>query len=78
MKPNQSKEQVQEGSVVFPLKPYTIIQLAGLYGVSGKTLRRWLTPFTIEIGDKSGHYYTIAQVKIILAKLGVPGDLYTD
>jgi transposase-like protein len=78
MKQNLPTEQTRDDGVAFPLKPYTISQLALLYGVTSPTLRKWLKPFTSKIGEKNGHFYTIAQVKTILTNLGIPGDMFIE
>lgn len=54
------------------IKPYTLKELSILYGVDSRTIKVWLTPFTKEIGEKLGRYYTIPQVKIIFEKLDLP------
>ena len=64
--------------VSFSLKAYTVKQLSELYGVSTKTFRRWLTPFSKEIGEKHGHFYNISQVKCIIIRLGIPGDVVVE
>jgi hypothetical protein len=61
-----------------PLKPYTVLELARLYGISDRTMKKWLRPFETEIGEKLGYFYTIAQVKIIFKKLGTPGGTTND
>lgn len=63
---------------VFRLRPYTIAELAIIYGVCKRTLRKWLRPFQEDIGKRQGHFYSIAQVKIIIEKIGLPGDLPLD
>ena len=55
------------------IKHYSTKELAGFYGVCDKTLLKWMKPFISEIGQKQGRFYTVAQVKIIFDKLGVPG-----
>ncbi len=55
------------------VKPYNLKELANLYQVSDKTIKRWLDHFSDELGEKYGNYYTIPQVRIIFDKLGVPG-----
>ena len=60
------------------IKPYTVLELARLYGVSDRTIKKWIKPFEQEIGKKIGYFYTIAQVKIIFEKLGLPGDFIND
>jgi response regulator of citrate/malate metabolism len=60
------------------LKPYTIAELADMYGVSKKTFRKWLEPFQEQIGERNGFFYSIVQVKIIFERLGMPGSFYSD
>jgi transposase len=60
-----------------PLKPYTLKELAKIYGVSIKTMHRWMEPFKDEVGPKRGRYYTIPQVKIFFDNLSLPGE-YTE
>ena len=59
-------------SEVTDVKPYSTKELSNIYGVSDKTLRKWMKPFEESIGKKQGHYYTVAQVEIIFSKLGMP------
>lgn len=54
------------------IKPYTSKEIAGLYGVSPKTLRTWLQPHKQVIGEKVSRYYTALQVRIIFERLGTP------
>jgi uncharacterized protein YjcR len=56
------------------IKAYSVKEIAGLYNISPKTLRRWLTPFAKEIGERKGHSYTPKQIRIIFEELGIPGD----
>jgi transposase-like protein len=58
--------------LVTEIKPYTTKELAAIYGVCDKTLKKWMKPFAVEIGEKQGRYYTVAQVKTIFEKIGVP------
>jgi hypothetical protein len=59
-------------SMVEDIKPYSTKDLAKIYGVCDKTFKKWAKPFETMIGTKNGRYYTVAQVKIIFEKLGVP------
>ncbi|HVI45243.1 MAG TPA: hypothetical protein VM802_10245 [Chitinophaga sp.] len=59
----------------FTLQPYTVKDLADLYGVHRNTFARWLYPFENEIGIRKGYYFNIKQVKIIVDKLGTPGTI---
>jgi hypothetical protein len=56
------------------MRGYTLADLARLYKVCVRTINRWLKPFEEVIGKKQGRYFTVAQVKIIFEKLGVPED----
>ena len=67
-----SKEIIIETTREVFIKPYTHMDLAELYGISYKTLYKWLKPFRDELGKKQGYYYTIPQVKIIFEKLDYP------
>jgi len=51
------------------IRPMTIQQLADRWGVSRRTVRRWLRPFADEIGPRQGNMFTPQQVKIILGHL---------
>lgn len=54
------------------IKPQTKQELAHAYGVSPRTLNRWLTPFQDRIGPRMGHTYTPKQIRIIYELLGPP------
>ena len=55
-----------------PVKTYSVKEIAGLYSISNKTLKKWLTPFEKEIGERQGYFYYPKQVKVIFDKLGLP------
>jgi hypothetical protein len=59
-------------NLVKEIRPYSTKELAGIYNVCDKTMKKWINPFVAEIGVKNGRYYSVAQVKIIFDKLGVP------
>jgi hypothetical protein len=54
------------------VKPYTVKELAGLYGVSPKTLRTWLLPHKEVIGERVSRYFTALQIQLIFDRLGLP------
>jgi hypothetical protein len=60
---------------VIKLKPYSLAELARLYEVCVRTMKKWMLPFEVDIGAKRGRYYTISQVKIIFDKLGLPAEI---
>jgi NADH/NAD ratio-sensing transcriptional regulator Rex len=59
--------------VVKDVKPYSMKQLCDIYQISDKTMRKWLKPFSEQIGQRQGHIYNVAQIAVIFSKLGVPG-----
>ena len=61
-----------------PLKPYSLTELSKLYSVCIKTIKKWMKPFSEEIGEKNGRFYTINQVKVIFSKIGLPGEISND
>ena len=67
-----SNIQEQEGKELIPLRRYSIKELSALYHVHKSTFLGWLKPFQKDIGQRDGHFYTIAQVKIIFQKLDTP------
>lgn len=54
------------------IRPHTHAELALLYGVSWKTLQRWLKRYEKEIGPKIGHFYSANQVNVIFRFIGPP------
>lgn len=54
------------------LRSYSLSELAGLYGIHRDTMRKWLKPFAIDIGERNGRFYSINQVKTIFYRLGWP------
>lgn len=60
------------------LKPYSCKELAGIYGVEKRTFHKWLEPFAAEVGEKHGRFYTVAQVRTIFTRLGLPGQPVED
>ena len=69
------KEKAMSTTINEPMemKHYSTKELARFYGVCDKTLLKWMKPFSNAIGQKQGRYFTVAQVKIIFDKLGMPG-----
>lgn len=55
------------------IRPYTISELATIYGIKPRTMRMWIARHHESIGEKVGRYFTALQVKIIFEKLGLPG-----
>ena len=59
-------------NLIEEIRPSSIKDLAGVYGCCDKTMKKWIIPFNSEVGIKNGRYYSVAQVKIIFDKLGLP------
>ena len=59
-------------NLVREIRPYSTKELAGIYNVCDKTMKKWINPFINEVGEKNGGYYSVVQVKVIFDKLGVP------
>lgn len=55
------------------IRPYNLTELSAIYGVTIRTMKNWLIRHQEAIGEKTGRLYTALQVKIIFAKLGLPG-----
>jgi myosin heavy subunit len=56
-----------------PIKAYNTQQLASLYDVSCKTMRKWLTKFKAQLdGEQLGRRWNLKQVQIIFNHLGHP------
>ena len=62
----------KEKKWLIALKPYTLKEIAGIYGVCKKTLRNWLVPLEPVLGKRIGYLYTIEQVKLIFNNLQLP------
>ena len=56
------------------LDRYSVKELSVFYDVCHRTMKKWIAPFSKDIGEKVGRYYNVNQVKIIFEKLGLPGD----
>jgi hypothetical protein len=55
------------------IRPYSIGELAQIYGVDYRTLKKWLKPLSRKLGKKRGRYYSIDQVCFIFQRLKIPG-----
>lgn len=57
----------------FILRAYSPKEIRNLYGISARSFKKWTEHFKDEIGEAKGRYYNVAQVKIIIERLGTPG-----
>ncbi len=67
-----SNQESSDKKQFITVRPYTIKELSMLYGVSRITFRKWLNKFKQELGERSGRYFSIPQVKIIFRHLDLP------
>lgn len=57
------------------VKPYSLTELANIYGVTNRTMKNWISKHSAAVGEKVGRLYTALQVKVIFEKLGLPGRI---
>jgi transposase-like protein len=65
-------KQKENTSNKIQIRAYSVKEVANLYGISGKILKKWLDDYEKEIGNRKGHFYNPKQMKIIFDKLGAP------
>ena len=54
------------------VQPYLLGELCKIYGVSDKTLKKWINSHEARIGKKCGKYYNARQVETIFQIFGTP------
>lgn len=54
------------------IKPYRLIDLAAIFDVNYRTMKRWMNNFPCELGNKEGKYYSIHQVQFMIGQFGLP------
>ena len=65
-------EETKKENKVFILKPYTTRELSRFYGISYSTMRLWLERIKEKVGEKTGHFFSIKQMEIIIEEFGLP------
>lgn len=60
----------EKGNLI--IRPYFLMDLAALYGVSGRTMRRWIDAKAPQYAKKNSKYFTVEQVQGIINALGIP------
>ena len=60
----------EQGNLV--IRPYRLMDLAAIYDVSTRTMRRWIDAKAPEHGKKNKKYFTVDQVRGIVTALGIP------
>ena len=70
MQKTEKKLFDEDGNLM--IRPYRLKDLAAIYDVSTKTIRRWIDSKASEYSKRSKQYFTIEQVKGIVTALGIP------
>lgn len=60
----------EQGNLI--IRPYRLMDLATIYDVSPRTIRRWIDAKAPELGKKKKKYFTVDQVQGIVTALGIP------
>jgi hypothetical protein len=69
----ENNNSTATGQLRVVIKNYRLGELADMYGVSDRVMRRRIKALEPLIGERDGWYYSARQVKIIFRELGVPG-----
>jgi uncharacterized protein YjcR len=64
-----------EGSII--VRPYRLKDLATIYDVSTRTMRRWIDAKLGDTGKKTTKYFMVEQVKSIMDVVGYPQKIAT-
>jgi hypothetical protein len=70
MKNDTTRYYDQDGKLI--IKPYRMKDLAAIYGVDVRTVRRWMNKLAPTIVRKQAKYFAVQEVTTILEALGVP------
>ena len=70
MQKTQKQLYDEQGNLI--IRPYRLMDLAAIYDVSTRTMRRWIDAKAAEYGKKEKKYFTIEQVKGIITAIGLP------
>ncbi|RYY91029.1 MAG: hypothetical protein EOO15_00370 [Chitinophagaceae bacterium] len=54
------------------IRPYRLKDLAAIYDVSTKTMKKWIDSLKVEVKREKCQYYSIGQVGSIADQLGLP------
>jgi hypothetical protein len=70
MKKDATRYYDQDGRLI--IKPYRMKDLAAIYGVDVRTVRRWMNKLIPAIVRKQAKYFAVHEVTAIIEALGVP------
>ncbi|TCZ74056.1 hypothetical protein [Flaviaesturariibacter aridisoli] len=54
------------------IRPYRLKDLAAIYDVSTKTMKKWIDGLKVEVKREKCQYYSIGQVESVAQQLGFP------
>jgi len=57
------------------VKAYLLKELAAIYDVDTRTLKKWMKPYEQEIGLRIGYYFRPGQVKVIFKNIPLPENV---
>lgn len=70
MQKTTKKTYDDQGNLI--IRPYRLMDLASIYDVSTRTMRRWIDAKAPQHGKKEKKYFTVEQVQGIVTALGIP------
>lgn len=73
----RTKKQLYDEQGNLIIRPYRLMDLAVIYDVSTRTIRRWIDAKAPEYGKKEKKYFTVEQVRGIVTALGIPQKIAT-
>lgn len=62
-----------EGNLI--VKPYRLSDLAAIFDVNRKTMRKWMDKYPEDLSRHEGKYFSVRQVEFCLEKFGLPGRI---
>jgi len=73
-KPHTKKQYYDtEGNLI--VKPYRLSDLASIFDVNRKTMRKWMDKYPNDLSRHEGKYFSVRQVEFCLDKFGLPGRI---
>lgn len=70
MKKDEKRYHDHDGKLI--IKPYRMKDLAAIYDVDVRTVRRWMTKLAPAIVRKQAKYFAVPEVTAIIEALGAP------
>lgn len=65
----------EQGDLI--IRPYRMKDLAAIYGISTKTMKRWIDSKAPAYSNKTKMFFTIEQVRGIFTIIGIPQKIAT-